>query len=157
MTSYEPSSSDRRRPHPAVFLAATSAIVAGVNAILIKFVTLQLGEVGAVFYVRTFAAMAMLPGFLIISRKASLTPRALGSRCWIFLIGIGVFNALGFVAYAAGLAGGDIAIVVPVAASSPAITVVLAEILLKERIHLHQIMGVFMVLAGVVFLSVASL
>ena len=59
-------------------------------------------------------------------------------------------------AYVKGLTEGYISIVSPVAASAPVVTVILAGILLKERIRIHQGVGVVMVLLGVILIATVS-
>jgi uncharacterized membrane protein len=122
-----------------------------------KYAALGLGEIGAVFYTRVFGIAIMFPGLVVVSRRSGLFPHALDLKRWVFLMAIGLLGALAFMAYVGGLASGSVAIVAPVAASSPAITFILAEVLLKERVRPHQGIGVVMVLAGVIFLSALSL
>jgi len=154
LISFQPDPSGAGSLKRALPLAFVSTVATGFNAVLMKFVALGLGDVGAVFYTRVFSAIMMLPGLFIIARRSGWLPQALDLRRRIFLASLGVINALAFVGYVTGITLGNVSIVAPVAASSPAVTFILAELLLKERVRPHQGLGVFLVLAGVVALAV---
>jgi bacterial/archaeal transporter family protein len=65
----------------------------------------------------------------------------------------GVFTGLGLLAYYAAMAKGKASIVGPVTALFPLLTVVLALILLKERMNKIQTAGVFVALVSIFILS----
>ncbi len=65
----------------------------------------------------------------------------------------GVFTGLGLLAYYAAMARGKASIVGPVTALFPLLTVVLALVLLKERMNKVQTAGVFVALASIFILS----
>ncbi len=65
----------------------------------------------------------------------------------------GVFTGLGLLAYFAALARGKASIVSPITALFPLLTVVLAFILLKERMNRVQIAGVALALMSIFILS----
>lgn len=65
----------------------------------------------------------------------------------------GVFSGLGMVAYYAALARGQASIIGPFTAMYPLLTVILAFILLKERINRVQAAGMVLALAAIFILS----
>ena len=65
----------------------------------------------------------------------------------------GVFTGLGLLAYFAALARGKASIVSPVTGLFPLLTVVLAFILLKERMNRVQMAGVALALTSIFILS----
>jgi len=154
--SLHPGHDQKPKQNLALFLALISALGAGLNAIILKYVALNIGQISAVFYLRLFALILMSPLALLPSQRSQLMPRDINPRQWSLLIMIGMLNTIAFLAYVKGLTEGYISIVSPVAAASPVVTVVLAGILLKERIRIHQGIGVAMVLVSVILLSALS-
>ena len=65
----------------------------------------------------------------------------------------GVFTGLGLLAYYAAMAKGKASIVGPVTALFPLLTVVLALVLLKERMNKVQAAGMFVALVSIFILS----
>jgi transporter family protein len=65
----------------------------------------------------------------------------------------GIFTGLGLLAFYAAMAKGKASIVGPVTALFPLLTVVLAFVLLKERINKVQTLGVFVALISIFILS----
>jgi len=70
------------------------------------------------------------------------------------LIVIGVLNVIAFLSYDLGVTYGYTAMVAPVSAASPIITVSLALIFLKEKLALDQKIGILLVLVGIILLAV---
>jgi len=137
----------------SVVLALLAAVLGGANLILQKWIA----ESGH-----------YLMGFLLtrISMVAVVTPLALMpgqethsvavSRSWLRLGLLGLTDVSAFFAWYLGLRLGLVSIVTPIATSSPAVTVVLAHLFLKERIRVHQRIGIFAIISGIVFLSAIS-
>jgi len=106
-------------------------------------------------------------GFLLtrISMTALMTPLALHGhesgpvRVWEKLPKLallGVIDVSAFFAWYLGLRVGQVSLVTPIATSSPAVTVVLAHLFLKERVRPHQRIGILAIISGIVLLSVIS-
>ena len=66
---------------------------------------------------------------------------------------IGFFAAGGYIGYSLGIQKGLASLTAPVAAAFPAITVVLARILFKEKITPLQTFGIIAIISGVILLS----
>jgi len=65
----------------------------------------------------------------------------------------GVFSSSGYIFFVKALEKGEASIVLPLTAMYPAITVVLALILLGEKINVYQAIGIVLALIAVVLLS----
>lgn len=66
----------------------------------------------------------------------------------------GIANVGGYVAFSIGVQRGLTSIVAPIASAFPAITVILARLLFKEKITRLQTFGIIAIISGVVLLSI---
>jgi drug/metabolite transporter (DMT)-like permease len=74
----------------------------------------------------------------------------------LLVIGAGVLDSLGFVAFNLGIELNPVSLIIPIAAAYPAVTMVLARVLLKERMTRVQMAGMGTVLGGVIVFSAAA-
>jgi drug/metabolite transporter (DMT)-like permease len=137
----------------SLLLALAAAILGGANLILQKWIA----ESGH-----------YLMGFLLtrISMPALMIPLALtptqetrpieNATSWLKLAVLGLVDVSGFFAWYLGLRVGFVSIVTPIATSSPAVTVLLAHLFLKERVRSHQKIGIFAIILGIILLSAIS-
>ena len=58
-----------------------------------------------------------------------------------------------FFAYAFGIRGEQVSIIVAIVAAFPLVTIVLARIFLKERLVLNQALGIASVITGLILIS----
>jgi drug/metabolite transporter (DMT)-like permease len=72
----------------------------------------------------------------------------------IAIIMVGVFEALAIFAYGLGVSFHSTAIVAPIIAGVPMITIILAKIVFKEKIELNQKLGIISVVIGLIFLAI---
>lgn len=70
------------------------------------------------------------------------------------LLAMGAFNVIVLFAYNIGVTVSYASIVAPISAASPLVTIILAYVLLRERLAPNQKIGVAMVLLGIVLLAV---
>lgn len=70
------------------------------------------------------------------------------------VLGVGGLSIIGFLAYSIGVSYNYTAIVAPVSAAAPAITIILALLLLKERLANNQKLGMVLILIGLILLSI---
>lgn len=90
----------------------------------------------------TVAVVVVLAlGGVLKVRRFAATPRAL-------VLANGLLDVTGNVAFILGLRMGSLALVSVVAATSPAVTVVLAAVINKERLRSRQIVGLVLVLVA---------
>jgi drug/metabolite transporter (DMT)-like permease len=86
-------------------------------------------------------------------RHQILRPRP--ARMLAVMIVIGVLNAVGDLAFAFASAHGQLAVVAVLASLYPVVTVLLAAVLLRERVRPTQAIGAAVALCGVVLLGAA--
>lgn len=88
------------------------------------------------------------------ARRSTWGARPRGKE-WLFPITIGFFDVTANITFAAAAQEGKLAITSVVSSLYPVITVILAFLLLHERLAVSQRVGVVMALAGVVMLAAA--
>ena len=107
------------------------------------------GSAVSVWVVRisTFAALALagLP-----SGRSLQLPR--GNIWWLLLV-VGLMDTAAFVMNNAGMGMGHVAVVSVLSSLYGAVTVLLSWIFLSERIERSQWLGIFLIFAGIVFVS----
>lgn len=137
-----------KKPEKAVMYAAAASVVWGVMAVLLAFV---LDSVGWFMYIvigRLFGIIALAA--LLSSGKINVRTSRKGFA--YAFIGT-VFDFGGFVAFVIGLSIVNASIITPVAMAFPALVVILAAIILKERMYAYQYVAIAFVVAGLVILS----
>ena len=85
-----------------------------------------------------------------ISKKKISFPKNVA----LFVILIGILESVGFMAFGAGISLEYTSIIAPITSVTPAITIILARVFLKEILELNQKIGVIAVLIGLVLLSI---
>ena len=95
----------------------------------------------------TTLALALLSAGL---RRQSLSPRQKGLQ---YAAGGGVLSYIGTLAFLFAIGRGTTAVVVPLTAMYPVVTILLSVIILRERLTTAHRAGVVMALAAIFFLS----
>ena len=81
-------------------------------------------------------------------------PRLAGrTGAWLAVCATGLTDALAEISFTSAAAAGQLSIVSPLSSLFPAITVLLAAAVLRERAHPVQILGALCALAGAVLLA----
>jgi len=139
--------------HDWFFWAILSAIFAAMTAIFAK---LGLKGVDSDFatLLRTFLIFVVLSGFVYFSGKWS-DPFALSPKNWLFLSLSALATGASWIFYFRALQLGDASKVAPVDKFSLVLVAIFAAILLHERPTLRDWLGILLVSAGVVVLSIA--
>jgi uncharacterized membrane protein len=70
-----------------------------------------------------------------------------------FIVLIGALEVAAFLSYGLGITSDFTAIVAPIGAAFPVVTIILARIFFKEELELNQKLGVVSVMIGIVLLS----
>jgi uncharacterized membrane protein len=134
--------------------ALVAMLSAGLGSVLIKLVSEDLGAIATYLFSR-FTVVLML---LMIAPFAGtlLLGESRGRKPIKSILIIGLAEFLGFFAFVVGLSVGVVAIVAPLSSTSPVLTVVLAQIFLREELVRIQKTGVVLVIAGIILLSILS-
>jgi drug/metabolite transporter (DMT)-like permease len=131
-----------------IIYAAIAAFAYGVDFVIIDLLANEIGWFLPIFFIGTINAFMLLIYAGI--RKSNLSfPRNVSS----FVILVGILDTIAYLFYSTSVTLEFGAIVAPIAATSPAISILLAKIFFKEKIRLIQKMGIVFVLAGLVLLS----
>ncbi|MDE1856076.1 MAG: DMT family transporter [Candidatus Micrarchaeota archaeon] len=72
-----------------------------------------------------------------------------------YALAIGLFETIGITSYTLGVDAGNVLIMAPLVASAPAVTIVLAHLLLKERLNKLQYVGIGSVILGLILIAIA--
>jgi len=139
-----------------IFLIGTKeAIIAmfgfGVALFLLALVIKSLGWFLPGFLSRLFILIFLILYFIFKKQPMKI---GFGPTNWIMIIVIGFLDIIAFFAYSIGVSTEYASIIAPIAASSPLITTILAQVFLKERIALSQIFGIIITISGIILISI---
>ena len=128
---------------------------AGVGAVLIRLVADDAGEIASLFFNRLIAVLALVVmGVLFL--RSQLRSRDHGEFPVKSIVLIGLTEFVAFFAFVVGVSTGMVSLVATLSSASPAVTVVLAQTFLRERLTKIHKVAVLVVIAGILLLSVAS-
>ncbi|HEV2386880.1 MAG TPA: DMT family transporter [Candidatus Acidoferrales bacterium] len=135
----------------SLILGLTAAISWGVADFLARFAARQIGAYRSQFFMQAFG-FGMLSAFWLASAPAG--PAPVPGTAWSWAALAGALSASGSYALYRAFETGILAVVAPISAAYPALTVLLS-IESGEKIHLARWAGIALVLAGVA-LAVSS-
>lgn len=121
----------------------------GLTYTLLRPIAIAFGPIIALLFLR-ITAITILFSYTKISKSKISTPARL---IFIFIAVAGLLDLLGFLAFNFSISTAFLSIVGPVAATYPAVTVVLAYVFLKERVVRNQKIGVIAILVGFALIS----
>ncbi|BCR04322.1 hypothetical protein DESUT3_13910 [Desulfuromonas versatilis] len=130
-----------------VLLAAGAALAIGIFYVVMDRAS-DIDPLGASLVMR-LTQFALLIPLVLVSRPCL----RVGPGHWPFLIGMGVLDALAGLAYAIATAQGMLSLVAVLGSLYPAVTVLLAILVLRERPQRIQFAGVALALAGVALIT----
>jgi drug/metabolite transporter (DMT)-like permease len=128
-------------------------IVGGGVTIFQKWVSISSHPLIGFMFIRLFMVVGLATLFLKFD-EPSQTP--IPPKGYVAIAFLGVLETVAFFATFMGFRAGFVSIVSPIANSSAAITVILARIILKERIVFHQKIGVLAIIVCIALLSAIS-
>jgi len=142
------------RREKGVAYAVACMLSAGLNFLFIKLVSMDIGGIGTLFFNRVLVTLILLM-LLPFFRNSFSTdiPRRVSLKT-IVVIGLAEFIA-GF-SFVIGLSVGIVSMIAPISSASPAVTVILAEAFLRERLLRIQKTAVVLVILGIALLSILS-
>jgi len=142
----DPKTLDRKRLAVGVGYAIVAFLALGFTFFALKFVVGELGAFLPVLLVRLMSAI-ILTGVVVLTPKAR--PRGTFPRYFVLIVVIGIVDTLGNITYNLGILGGAVSVVSTISGLFSAITVLLAFVVLKERLVAHQTVGLLAILVGV--------
>ena len=148
------------RPRPlGVLMAAGSGTLIGLTIVLIDLSPADSGVIPLLANrIASSTLLVLAIGAVVITRMArSRTPRLPGfveiGRLWPIVVAAGIFDVAANIAVIYGLRLGDLSVVSVLVALYPAGTILLASVVLRERIALIQWCGLGLALAASALLA----
>lgn len=135
--------------------ALASMFFIGAFFVAFKLASEEIGQMGAVFFVRSLvliSLLAVMPLFRNSSSKGDPKATSMGA-----IVVTGLAQFVGFIGAAVGVSVGFVSIVAPLSNSSPAVTVILAGVFLREKLDRIQKISVTVVLTAIILLSILSI
>jgi len=153
LVAFEGPSTRSASSNTSMLFALVVVFLGGANTIVQKWIS------ASGHYLLGFSlARLVMVGFLfslvpLLGKEISM-PRS--TKVYAILGILGVLDVTAFFTWFLGLRQGLVSIVTPISNSSPAITIILAQIFLRERVHLHQKIGIVTIILGIALLSAIS-
>ncbi len=129
--------------------AVIAALAFGADFVVIDLMVSEIGWFLPIFFIGIITAFFLLT-YSGISKKDISFPK----NVVLFIILVGILDTAAYLSYSTGVTSEYASIVAPIAAASPAVSIILAKIFFKEKIHLNQDIGIVSVLAGLILLSI---
>jgi uncharacterized membrane protein len=135
---------------------------AGVSEGIISMLGYGLATFLLAFSIKTLgwffpAAFSRLFMVIFLFIYALITRQSLRARfqfsIWKMVLAIGSLDVLAVFAYSIGVSSGYAALIAPIAAASPLVTIILARIFFKEKLAINQLLGVIMAIAGIILIA----
>ncbi len=110
---------------------------------------------GVNWFLPTLLFRIFLVGFLSIYLLWSKTPIVSKKvpMPWTLLVVIGVFDFAAFMSLSLGVLHSNSSLISPIASANTMITILLAQIFLKEGIKLRQILGILAIIVGIIMMA----
>ena len=132
-----------------VNIVLISILCWGLAFTLVPFAVREVGWYFPIFLAKATTILLMMPYMFWKKHEIKFS----GAKNWIAVTIVGIFAGSAFLAYGYALNNAYNSLIAPIAASSPAVTILLAHIFSKERLELNQYIGIVLVLGGIVLLS----
>ncbi|MGC8817426.1 MAG: EamA family transporter [Candidatus Hadarchaeum sp.] len=120
----------------------------GVQYAIVDYLVSELGWFLPIFFIKSFSLPLLLFYSRAVRQKISFPKSAAP-----FVVTIGLLEFLAFLGYGLGVNSEYTAIVAPITAFSPIVTIALAKIFFKETVEANQKIGIVSFLLGLVLLS----
>lgn len=129
--------------------AVIAAIAYGTDFVLIDLIANEVGWFLPILFIGLVTA-CYLSIYAGISGRDISFPR----NVWLFIVLVGILDTVAYLSYSSGVTAVYGAIVAPIGAASPAVSIILAKIFFKEKIEPHQEIGIGSVILGLILLSI---
>jgi len=128
--------------------AVIAALTFGADFVVIDLLVSEIGWFLPVFFVSAITAF-----FLFLYSGAAKKDISFPKNILLFIFLVGALDTVAYLSYSSGVTSEYAAIVAPIGAASPAVSIILARIFFKEKLHFNQKIGAVSVLAGLILLS----
>ncbi len=128
--------------------AVIAALAYGIDFVLIDIMANKIGWFFPMLFVALVSA-CFLSIYAGICGKDISFPK----NIWQFIILVGILDTIAYLFYSSSVTTVYGAVMAPIAASSPAVSILLAKIFFKEKIEMHQEIGIASVIIGLILLS----
>ncbi len=129
--------------------AVIAALAFGADFVVIDLMVSEIGWFLPIFFIGVITAFFLL-AYSGVSRKDISFPKNVA----LFIILVGILDTAAYLSYSTGVISEYAAIVAPIAAASPAVSIILAKVFLKEKLQINQHIGIVSVLTGLILLSI---
>ena len=119
----------------------------------LKLIVGNLGAFLPVLLMRLMSATVLTGALILNSRVES---RGNLTSCLPILLVIGIVDTFGNITYNLGILGGTVSVVSTISGLFSAVSVMLALVVLKERLTAHQVLGLLTILVGVSIIGYAT-
>ncbi|WP_156936581.1 EamA family transporter [Chelativorans sp. J32] len=136
------------------FWAVLSALFAALTAILAKVGVENIGSDLATF-IRTIV-IVLMAGLIVWGTGQWQGAGSISPRSWIFLVLSGIATGLSWLCYFRALKLGDVSRVAPIDKLSVVFVAVIAFLFLRERLSGINWLGVLLIAAGAILVSVRA-
>jgi len=123
----------------------------GISYVLLKPITSAVGPIMALLYIKILTVAALFSWMGASVRKISLPTKMI----FLFIAAAGLLDFFAFLAFNVSLSTQFVSVSSAIVATSPAITIALAYVFLKERLVSNQKLGIIAILVGLVLISIA--
>lgn len=138
----------QKKSSTAALLIATSCIIWGIQPVFVKYLVKEMNPITVVSF-RYVVVSATL--FLIMGLRGQI--KVPSRDIWLPLIAMGILGTcINNVTQFIGLQYSSVSHSTVISAITPVITALLSYILIKERLHILQCIGIFFSLSGVLYL-----
>jgi len=139
---------DVKKYDKSVKYAIIAALAYGSDFVIIDLVANKIGWFLPIFFIGFITACYLLVYAGITRKDISLPKNVLK---FIFLVGI--LDTIAYLSYASSVTREYGAVVAPIAAASPAVSILLARIFFREKLEINQEIGMASVLLGLIVLA----
>lgn len=138
----------KKHAHQGVEFAVIAAFAYGTNFVLIDVLVSELG-----WFLSILMIEIVVVSILLLYSGATKSDISFPKNVALFVILVGILDATAYLSYGIGVTSELGSVVAPIAASSPAISILLAKIFFKEEMEINQKIGVFSVICGLILLA----
>lgn len=139
---------DVRKHDKGIKYAVIAALAYGADFTIIDLAANKIGWFLPIFFIGIVTAV-----FLFLYAKAAKKDISFPQNALRFIILVGILDTVAYLSYSSSVTEEYGAVVAPIAAASPAVSIFLARIFFKEKLELNQEIGMVSVLASLILLA----